>query len=206
MHERHGTIGAGAARVHRIWGGGAEPGGGHFPFASSGDLRNFGQPWKPAGAVMPAEMKTTEAVQGPRVRHFSVFLPNHVGALMDLTKALGEANVHICGLDVVSTADSAILRMVVDDPARCREVLARQGVGVTETEAIAVELPQGPEKLAGVLGVLLAAEVNVEFAYSLMIRPRGKAVMLLHVDDEEFAGNVLAKAGIAVLGQADISR
>lgn len=155
---------------------------------------------------MPAEAKTTQAVRGTRVRHFSVFVPNHVGALMELTKALGEANVHICGLDVINTADSAVLRMVVDDPERCREVLGRQGVGATETEAIVVELPQGPEKLAGVLGVLLEAEINVEFTYSLMVRPRGKAVLLLHVDDEEFAGDVLAKAGVVLLGQADISR
>jgi hypothetical protein len=155
---------------------------------------------------MPTEQKTTEATRGPRVRHFSVFLPNRVGALMDLTKALGEANVHICGLDVINTADSAVLRMVVDDPGRCRDVLARQGIASAETEAIAIELPLGPEKLGNVLSILLTAEINVEFTYSLMIRPRGKAVLLLHVDDEEFAGEVLAKAGVAVLGQADISR
>ena len=155
---------------------------------------------------MPTEQKTTEATRGPRVRHFSVFLPNRVGALMDLTKALGEANVHICGLDVINSADSAILRMVVDDPSRCRDVLARQGIAVAETEAIAVELPMGPEKLGNVLSILLTAEINVEFTYSLMIRPRGKAVLLLHVDDEDFADSVLSKAGIVVLGQADISR
>ena len=155
---------------------------------------------------MPTEQNTTEATRGPRVRHFSVFLPNRVGALMDLTKALGEANVHICGLDVINSADSAILRMVVDDPSRCRDVLARQGIAVAETEAIAVELPMGPEKLGNVLSILLTAEINVEFTYSLMIRPRGKAVLLLHVDDEDFADSVLSKAGIVVLGQADISR
>lgn len=155
---------------------------------------------------MPTEAPTTQAIRGPRVRHFSVFLPNRVGALMEPTKALGDANVHICGLDVINTADSAILRMVVDDPARCRDVLARQAIASAESEAIAVEMPQGPEKLAAVLSVLLTAEINIEFTYSLMIRPRGKAVLLLHVDDEEFACDVLAKAGVAVLGQADISR
>ena len=85
-------------------------------------------------------------------------------------------------------------------------MLARQGIAVAETEAIAVELPMGPEKLGNVLSILLTAEINVEFTYSLMIRPRGKAVLLLHVDDEDFADSVLSKAGIVVLGQADISR
>ena len=155
---------------------------------------------------MPTELKTAEGTRGPRVRHFSVFLPNQVGALMDLTKALGEANVHLCGLDLVNTADAGVLRMVVDDPPRCREVLGRRGLGAAETDVLAVELPQGPEKLAGVFAVLLGAEVNVEFAYPLLVRPRDKAVLVLHVDDGEFAMGALARAGLGLLDQADISR
>ena len=155
---------------------------------------------------MPTEAKTTEATRGPKVRHFSVFLPNRVGALLELTKDLGEANIHICGLDVINSADTAILRMVVDDPDHCREVLARKGLAAAESEALAVELPQGPEKLAAVLCALFGAEVNIEFTYSLMIRPRDKAVLLLHVQEEDFACEVLGKAGFTVLGQSDLSR
>lgn len=155
---------------------------------------------------MPAAAKTTEALRGPRVRHFSVFLPNQMGVLFELAKSLAEVNVHICGLDVINASDSAVLRMVVDDPEHCRGVLAQKRLASTESDAIAVELPQGPEKLAAVLSVLLTAEINIDFTYSLMVRPRGKAVLLLHVEDTEFACHVLAKAGVAVLGQADISR
>jgi hypothetical protein len=155
---------------------------------------------------MQTNAKTTEAMRGPKVRHFSVFLPNRVGALLDLTKSLAEANVHICGLDVINTADSAVLRMEVDDPGRCKDVFARKGFAAAESEAIAVELPQGQEKLTFVLSVLLSAEINIEFTYFFMVRPRDKAALLLHVDDEEFACGVLSKVGVAVLGQSDISR
>ena len=63
--------------------------------------------------------------------HFSVFLPNRVGALLELTNALAEANVHICGMDVLGSADAAVVRMVVDDPARCKDILARKGIART---------------------------------------------------------------------------
>jgi len=155
---------------------------------------------------VPIEVQTTEALRGSKVRHFSVFLPNRVGALLDLTRSLAEANVHICGLDTINTSDSAVIRLVVDDPERCREVFAKQNVASTESNAIAVELPQGPEKLDAMLRTLLGAEINIEFAYSLMIRPRGKAVLLMHVQDEDFACDVLRKSGYVVLGQNDISR
>lgn len=150
--------------------------------------------------------RTAEALRQPLVRQFSVFLENKVGALLDLTRTLGEANVHICGLSVVDTADSAVIRMVVDDPDRCREALHKAQSPVSESELIVVELPRGPEKLDNVLRQLVAAEVNIQYTYSLMVRPRDKALLALHCEDPEFAREVLTKSGFAVLSQRDISR
>jgi len=155
---------------------------------------------------LPEEVKTIEATRGPMIRHFSVFLPNRVGALLDLTNALAEANVHICGMDVVGSTDAAVVRMVVDDPARCKDVLAARDIAATQSTVLAVELPHGPEKLDLILRALFGAELNVEYAYSLMIRPRGKSVLAMRVQDEDFACEVLRKAGFAVLSQSDISR
>jgi len=150
--------------------------------------------------------KTTEALRPPLVKQFSVFLENKVGALLNLTRTLGEANVHICGLSVVDTADSAVIRMVVDDPDQCREALRKARLPVNESSLVVVELPRGPEKLDIVLQHLVAAEVNVQYTYSLMVRPRDKALLALHCEDSEYAPDVLTKAGFAVISQKDISR
>jgi len=153
-----------------------------------------------------ATQKTSETLRPPLVKQFSVFLENKVGALLELTRLLGEANVHICGLSVVDTADASVIRMVVDDPDHCREVLHKTQVPVSESTLVVVELPRGPEKLDNVLRQLVAAEVNIQYTYSLMVRPRDKALLALHCEDSEYARDVLAKAGFAVLGQKDISR
>jgi hypothetical protein len=150
--------------------------------------------------------RTTEALHSPLVRQFSVFLPNKVGALLDLTRTLGEANVHICGVSVVDTADAVVIRIVVDDPDRCREALHKVGIPGNESNLIVVELPQGPEKLDQVLRQLVAAEVNVQYTYSLMVRPRDKALLAVHCEDPEYARDALGKGGFAVLAQKDISR
>ena len=150
--------------------------------------------------------KTTEALRPPLVKQFSVFLENKVGALLNLTRTLGEANVHICGLSVVDTADSAVIRTVVDDPDQCREALRKARLPVNESSLVVVELPRGPEKLDIVLQHLVAAEVNVQYTYSLMVRPRDKALLALHCEDSEYARDVLTKAGFAVISQKDISR
>ena len=51
------------------------------------------------------ESKTTEKTRSPLVRQFSVFLENKVGALLELTRTLKDANIHVCGISVVDTAD-----------------------------------------------------------------------------------------------------
>jgi hypothetical protein len=150
--------------------------------------------------------KINQALQSPLVRQFSVFLENKVGALLNLTRTLSESNVHVCGISVVDTADASVVRIVVDDPDRCREALGRAGIAVNEASLLVVELPGGPEKLDTVLRGLVAAEVNIQYTYSLMIRPHDKALLALHCEDSEFARDVLLKDGHSVLSQKDISR
>ena len=150
--------------------------------------------------------KTTEAIQHPLVTQFSTFLENRIGALLDLTRTLSEANIHVCGISVVDTADAAMVRIVVDDPDRCRQVLHQAHIPANESVLIVVELPRGPEKLDNVLRHLVAAEVNIQYTYSLMVRPHDHALLALHCEDPGFAREVLVKAGFTVLTQKDISR
>jgi hypothetical protein len=56
------------------------------------------------------------------------------------------------------------------------------------------------------LAALVMAEVNVHFAYPLLIRPRGFSAIALHVDDTDCASSVLMGEGFKLLSQDDISR
>ena len=107
-----------------------------------------------------SESKTRSSLQPSLVRQFSVFLENKVGALLALTRTLSESNVHVCGISVVDTADASVVRIVVDDPDRCREALAKASIPVSESNLLVVEMPRGPEKLDTVLRCLVAAEVT----------------------------------------------
>ena len=55
------------------------------------------------------------------VKQFSVFTENRVGRLYDLVGLLRENNVHVIAITVLDTTDSAILRLIVDDPDKARE-------------------------------------------------------------------------------------
>jgi len=139
----------------------------------------------------------------PKVCQLSVFLENRVGLLLKLSKQLEHQKVHICAISIVDTADVAIVRLVVDNVPAAKTALS--SLTVYETELVGVELPveQGIG-ITSVLGTLLRAEINVHYAYPLIMRSSGNPVLVLHVDEHETAVRILQSHGLSLIGQDDI--
>jgi hypothetical protein len=156
---------------------------------------------------MPVDLpETTSKMGGPLVKQFSVFLPNKVGAMLDIVKVLNTNNTHVVALSVSESTDSAIARIVVSDP-ECVEKLFRQNnIAFGVCEVVVVEMREVATQLVKLLAALFMAEVNVHFTYPLLTRPRGFAALALHVDDTDCASSVLLGEGFKILSQSDISR
>lgn len=151
---------------------------------------------------MAAEISTT-----PRdpVKQFSVFTENRVGRLHELTALLKDHNVHVMGITVLDTTDSAIVRFLVDDTDKARELMINNDYAYTECEVLAVEISD-ESQLTGVLAALLEAEINIHYIYSFIKRPEGLAALAINAEDREVAAQSLSKRGFRVLTQGDISR
>lgn len=150
--------------------------------------------------------ETTSKREGPLVKQFSVFLPNKVGAMLDMIKMINSHQTHVVALSVSESTDSAIARIVVSDPDRVDDLFKQNGVPFGICEVVVVELQEVATQLVKLLAALFMAEVNVHFTYPLLTRPRGRAALALHVDDTECASSVLRGAGFKILSQSDISR
>jgi hypothetical protein len=94
----------------------------------------------------------------------------------------------------------------VSDPGRVEKLFGEKNVAFGVCEVVIVEMREVATQLAKLLAALVMAEVNVHFAYPLLIRPRGFAAIALHVDDTECASSVLMGEGFKILSQSDISR
>ncbi|PYL08929.1 MAG: acetolactate synthase [Verrucomicrobia bacterium] len=150
--------------------------------------------------------ESTSKLGGPLVRQFSVFLPNKVGALLEIVKLLNTHNTHVVALSVSESTDSAIARLMVSDPQRVEELFREYDVPFGVCEVVVVEMREVATQLPELFAALLMAEVNVHFTYPLLTRPHGLAALALHVDDSECASSVLIGQGFKILSQADISR
>lgn len=139
------------------------------------------------------------------VRQFSVFAENRVGRLHDLTALLRTHDVHIMALTVLDTTDSAIVRVIVDDPDRARELMVNNDFPYSEGVVLAVEITDESE-LKGVLAALLEAEINVFYVYSFIKRPEGRSALAISTEDVDVAAQALNQRGYRVLTQHDIAR
>jgi len=150
-----------------------------------------------------AETQTMSAIDP--VRQFSVFTENHVGRLHDLTALFKQHQIHIMAITILDATDSAVVRMVVDDPDLARELMVNNDFPYTECEILAVELPD-EERLNGVLAALLEAEINIHYIYAFLKRPEGRTALAINVEDADIAAQAVQHRGFKVLTQRDISR
>jgi hypothetical protein len=139
------------------------------------------------------------------VKQFSVFVQNRVGRLYDLTALLKGNDVHVMAITVLDTTDSSIVRLIVDDPEKARELMVNNDFPYSEGDILAIEIGDESE-LKTVLAALLEAEINIHYIYSFIKRPEGKAALAINVEDSDVAAQALATRGFRVLLQRDISR
>ncbi len=78
-----------------------------------------------------------------KVKQLSIFLENQSGRLAEVTEAIGNEGINIRALSLADTSGFGILRLIVDDIDKARDILKARQFTVRETYVIAVEIPIG---------------------------------------------------------------
>jgi hypothetical protein len=138
------------------------------------------------------------------VEQISVFLENRPGRLAAITGVLAQANVSIRAMSLADTADLGILRLVVDQPAQAKQALRDNGFTIATNPVVVLEVPDRPGGLWGILQILDAAGMNVEYMYAFVQKAEEHAVVIFRFDEPEKAAVVLRQAGVRVLAGEDV--
>jgi len=134
-----------------------------------------------------------------KLEQISIFLENKPGGLSGVTKALRDAGINIRALSLADTSDFGILRLIVDDVSKAKEVLNTNGFAVGRTNVVAVEVPDKPGGLHGILDALTEEGVNVEYMYAFVERSGENAVIIFRFDATDSAIEILQRKGFKVL-------
>ena len=139
------------------------------------------------------------------VKQISVFVENKPGKLAELTDYLHQHDIDMRALSIAETQDFGIVRMIVDDAYKASQVLKESGYVVSITPVLAVEMSDEPGSLYKILKVLGDGGVNLDYTYAFLGQKAATAYMVLRVEDNEKAIEVLSKSGIRPVCQDTIA-
>ena len=140
------------------------------------------------------------------VKQISVFIENKKGRLVEIADILAKNEIDISALSLADTDEYGVLRMIVSDPHKAKEVLLETGVVGKVTEALAVAIDDRPGGFAEALHILTDNEIEIKYMYACISHYKGKAIMILSVDDPAAADALIASTKSGDVSPAEIYR
>lgn len=134
------------------------------------------------------------------ITQLSVFVENKPGHLADALSALAEGNVNVLTFTIADTADYGILRIIVDDVERAKQVLFDGGYTVAEHPVVGAFLPNTPGTLAAVLRLVSDSGLDIEYIYL-----GRRDSLLLKTEELERLEKLLIENGFRVVMPGDLS-
>lgn len=122
-----------------------------------------------------------------------------MGSLSKPLEVLSNANVNIRAMCMADTSEFGILRLVVDNPEKGKEVLEENNFLVKITDIIGVEMNDTPGGLTTVLKIIKDNEIDLEYLYAFSHEKEGKAILLLHAEDIDKLASVMQENDITVV-------
>ena len=126
------------------------------------------------------------------IKQVSVFIENKVGNLEEVIDAIAENDIDIYALSLADTTDFGILRIIVSDPDKAKEVLKGKGLIVKRTDVIAVTVEDKPGGLTKTLDKMRDNEINIEYMYAFIGKNEKGATVVMKVDKPDEAVKILS--------------
>ena len=146
------------------------------------------------------------------ITQISVYLENCKGTLRTLTKTLAKAGIDMLALSIADTTNFGIVRIVVREADIDKAIVAlRENGFIAKTNhVVCAAVPNKPAGLDGLLSIIEAANISIEYMYSLYYSMDNKALMVLRLSAEDMEKEqiaaLLAKESVDLISQADINK
>lgn len=130
------------------------------------------------------------------LNQISIFLENRPGQLAEITEELTAAEINIFALNIAEASEYGLIRIIVDDTEKAMAVLQENGFLATVTKVTSVGVSDKPGGLDAVAKIISAADINIEYMYSMIRQKDGLAYMIFKTGDPEALEKALAAKGV----------
>ena len=139
-----------------------------------------------------------------KIKQLSIFLQNEIGSLSKPLETLSENNINIRAMSMADTSEFCILRLVVDNPNKGKNILEENNFLVKTVDIIGVEMTDTPGGLTSILKTLKDSNINLEYLYAFTHDKSNKAILLLHSDNIDKLIKTLTDNNINIVPPNDI--
>ncbi len=139
-----------------------------------------------------------------KIQQISMFLENKPGRIIEPCRVLAKNNINILTLSLADTQQFGILRLIIKEWQKAKEVLEQEGFIVNVTEVVAIEVEDKPGGLTKILEAIEETGLNIEYIYAFTFRSGDKAVIVFRFDQPDLAIQILQQKGINVLDSVQL--
>ncbi|RBQ23520.1 hypothetical protein ALNOE001_08750 [Candidatus Methanobinarius endosymbioticus] len=139
-----------------------------------------------------------------KISQLSIFLENKEGRLWNALNTLANGGINIRALSLADTSDFGILRIIVQDPIKAKEILEEHNFIVKIIDVIGLELDDTPGGLASVLNILNTNNINLEYLYAFTHEKTEKAILLLQASDLDLLIKVLNENNVSIVPPKEV--
>jgi hypothetical protein len=131
----------------------------------------------------------------PQTTQFSVFTANKPGVLAEVCRTMAREKINITGMSMMDAAESGVLRLITDKPDSARVALQRMNIPMTETDVLAITLPNRVGAVADLCERLSNAHVHIAYMYATTGGRGANATVVFKVGDVKKAVRAIEAPG-----------
>lgn len=126
-------------------------------------------------------------------RQLTVALQNQPGRLAEISQLIASHGFNIEALCVIDNVEQGVIRLLIDDAGKCKDLLVKNGFYVVEAEVLTIKLSDRRGKLAAVTKALAAAHINIDYAYATVDHREAQTLLVMKVSNIRMAEDIVAR-------------
>ena len=138
------------------------------------------------------------------VKQLSVFIENRRGRLGEVLNVLKNNDVNILSMSLADTTEYGLLRLIVNNPERGRDVLLDAGFSSMLTEVLIIKVPHVAGSLQKILTIIAENDIDVEYMYGLSVEANDASIVV-KTNALELACKVLKSSHIDTMSAEELS-
>ena len=138
-----------------------------------------------------------------KIPQVSVFVSNRPGRLQTVCRSLADAGVNLLSLTLADSGEFGLIRLIVNNPEKAVDVLAKAGLSATITDVVACPVNAAIGGLVELLSTAVGSQ-QIDYMYAYPSTLDGSNIMILRFQDTDKAIEALKATNFKAISKEEL--